>query len=97
MQLFFVNLWLYVKLILSFCTCIVCKIDRLDLLADVPLFVVHLAEFCKECHLHGALLFPGPLGQGGISCAWTRFSCMLPYRFDDRRIICILMIVNKWP
>lgn len=56
-----------------------------------------MAEFCKECHLHGALLFPGPLGQGGISCAWTRFSCMLPYRFDDRRIICILMIVNKWP
>lgn len=23
--------------------------------------------------------------------------CLLPYRFDDRRLICILMIVKNWP
>lgn len=76
MQLLVVYLWLHVKLITMatkyLYTYIGCKIDRLNLLADVPRIMVHLAEFCNECHLNGGL-FPGPLGQGGISCSWSRF------------------------
>lgn len=51
---------------MSLYSCIVCKLDRLYFVADVPWIVVNMAEFCKEYHLHGSLLFPGPEDQGSV-------------------------------